>query len=268
MQNKTISLIITVVTVLFSSCSNGPVTSGVSTSSWQLVLVVAEVVADSVQSTQGVLTRFERQTGNSKWQQTGERIAVVLGRNGLGLGRGLHDPMGVEDFPVKKEGDGKSPAGIFGLSAVFGYAAPDEMQDLNMPYLHVTEFTECIDDAQSHDYNRIVSRDSLGQSQDTDWTSSEKMSRAGIYYELGVVVDHNTGPVQAGAGSCIFIHNWTDPHETSAGCTEMAPENMRDLAYWLDIDRKPVLVQLTRGLYDEFKDSWELPDVTDQYQTH
>ena len=260
MPNKIISLLITVVTVLLSSCLNGPVTSGVPASSRQLVLVVA----DSVQSPKGVLTRFERQTGHSKWQQTGERIPVVLGRNGLGLGRGLHGPMGVEDFPVKREGDGKSPAGIFGLSAVFGYAAADERQDLNMPYLHVTEFTECIDDAQSRYYNRIVSRDSLGQSQDVDWTSSEIMSRAGIYYELGVVVDHNTGPVQSGAGSCIFIHNWADPTETSAGCTEMAPENMTRLAGWLEIDKSPVLVQLTRRLYDEFKDSWRLPDVTER----
>lgn len=260
MQNKIISLIIAFLTVLLSSCANGPVTSGVPASSRQLVLVVT----DSVRCTQGVMTRFERQTGHSKWQQTGERIPVVLGRNGLGLGRGLHDPMRIEDFPVKREGDGKSPAGIFGLSAVFGYAAADEMQDLNMPYLHVTAFTECIDDAQSHYYNRIVSRDSLGQSQDIDWTSSEKMSRAGIYYELGVVVDHNSDPVKKGAGSCIFIHNWADPTETSAGCMEVAPHNMERIAYWLDIDKEPVLVQLTRGLYDEFRDSWHLPIEPDE----
>jgi D-alanyl-D-alanine dipeptidase len=226
----------------------------------QLIVVLAEQVT----STRGVLYRFERSDANSQWTLTRGAIPVVLGRNGLGLGRGVHDPMAAgKDFPVKREGDGKSPAGVFDLSAVFGYASPDSMSGLRMPYIHITTLSECIDDAQSAYYNRIISRDSLSRSQYIDWTSSEKMSQAGIYYELGVVVDHNSDPVQAGAGSCIFIHNWADPNETSAGCTEMSPENMERIAYWLEFDKEPVLVQLTRGLYDEFKDSWDLPDVAD-----
>ena len=64
-----------------------------------------------------------------------------------------------------------------------------------MPYIHITEFVECIDDDNSEYYNQIVSRDSIEKVDQADWNSSEKMNDAGIYYDLGVVVDYNADPV-------------------------------------------------------------------------
>ena len=110
-------------------------------------------------------------------------------------------------------------------------------------------------------YRLIVSREKIGEVEHVDWQSSEKMSLRGIYYELGVVIDHNHDPIKKGFGSCIFLHNWSNPNETMAGCTAMAPPKMREIVYWLDESKSPILIQLTRQLYIDLIKLWELPKI-------
>lgn len=221
----------------------------------QLILVLT----DSTTSTKGELVYFERSSGNSVWVKVSNIIPVVIGRTGLGWGRGLND-IDSSKLPIKTEGDGRSPAGIFKLSAAFGYASPDQMKGLKIPYLPITEMVECIDDIKSEYYNQIVNRNEI---KDVDWQSSEKMFFADIWYEQGLVVDHNTNPTTNGAGSCIFLHNWSQPDETTAGCTEMEPTNLKKIIYWLDSAANPVLVQLTKQLYEDYQIPWELPSTKD-----
>jgi L,D-peptidoglycan transpeptidase YkuD (ErfK/YbiS/YcfS/YnhG family) len=132
-----------------------------------------------------------------------------------------------------------------------------------MPYIHITDVMECIDDVNSNYYNQIVSRSVAEEGNTLDWQSSEKMRNAGIYYELGVVVDHNSNDIVNGAGSCIFLHNWKTPDETMEGCTGMSPETMKQIVYWLDDAKSPLLVQLTKQLYDELREDWYLPVLKD-----
>ena len=222
-------------------------------SSLQMLLVLT----DSTTSTTGNLAYFERQNNQSSWVQISNPIPVVLGRNGLGWGRGLNS-IDSSKLPLKTEGDGRSPAGVFKLGAAFGYADVDKMKGIKIPYIPITEMVECIDDIKSIYYNQIVTRNELDE---VDWQSSEKMYFAEIWYEQGIVVEHNTNPVVNGAGSCIFLHNWSKPDETSAGCTEMEPQNLKKIIYWLDSSANPVLVQLTIQLYLEYKKPWALPDM-------
>jgi D-alanyl-D-alanine dipeptidase len=231
----------------FSQVSNSPIPGD----SHQMILVLT----DSASATKGYLYRFERKNQDSSWEQLKEKILMVLGRNGLAWGRGLH-PIDSTLLPIKKEGDGKSPAGVFTLTYAFGYAASKEMKGLNINYLEITAMRECIDDVKSEYYNQVINNNEVDK---IDWQSSEKMYFADIYYEQGVIVDQNINPIEKGAGSCIFLHNWATPDETSAGCTEMAPENMKEIIYWLDYSSYPVLVQLTKQLYEEYQQSWELP---------
>ena len=244
--------------MLILSCTEAKDTSPVPASCRQLVLVIT----DSMQDTLGTLYYFERKNADSTWTLTHDMIPVAIGRNGLGWGRGLHGDKNMVDLPLKKEGDGRSPAGVFNLSAVFGYKHPNQMANVKMPYIHLTETTECIDDASSTYYNQFVSRDKIEQTGHVDWQSSEKMSRAGIYYESGVVVDHNTDPIKKGAGSCIFLHNWAHSNEKTAGCTAMSPQNMKEIVYWLDKAKHPVLVQLTKRSYIYLIKQWNLPDLS------
>lgn len=237
---------------LFSSLSYSQITSlPVPEESRQMILVLT----DSASATKGYLYRYEKKNKNSNWKLIKDKIPIVLGRNGLAWGRGLN-PIDSSRLSIKTEGDGKSPAGVFTLSAAFGYADSKEMKGLKIPYIHISEMLECIDDSRSKYYNKLIHRNEVEK---VDWQSSEKMYFAEIYYEQGVVVDQNINPIEKGAGSCIFLHNWAAPDETSAGCTEMQPIDMKEIIYWLDASAKPILVQLTKKLYDYYKQSWKLP---------
>lgn len=232
-------------------------TTPIPSSCHQIILVLT----DSLKATNGTLYYFERDCTKTEWILSNDKIPVVIGRNGLGWGIGLHDVTNILNFPIKEEGDGRSPAGVFNLISVFGYKPADQMRNLKMPYIHITEMVECVDDVTSEYYNKIVSRDKIEKEEHVDWQSSEKMSLAGIYYELGVIIDHNSDPIKKKAGSCIFLHNWSNPNETSAGCTCMAPIKMREIVYWLDEAKSPILIQLTNQLFFDLIKLWELPEI-------
>jgi len=139
---------------------------------------------------EGRLRRYERATEHEKWRSVGDPISIVVGKNGLGWGIGViatdHAQVRSAVDPVKKEGDGKSPAGVFALGTAFGYSS-QPLLGLKMPYLNLTPSIECVDDTGSKFYNRIVDRSVVAP----DWNSSEHMRNAGESYRWGVVVDHN-----------------------------------------------------------------------------
>jgi len=218
----------------------------------QLVVVTAAGWSTSA----GTMQRFERESASNDWIPVGAPFPIVLGTSGLAWGRGMHGESPSAEHR-KREGDGKSPAGIFALSAVFGYAPAAEsgMTAKAMPYVQATNTTECVDDPASAHYNVVLERAATS----VDWNSAEHMRRDDELYRLGIVVDHNTGPAQAGAGSCIFIHIWEGPNSTTAGCTAGASANIAALVAWLDRTRVPRLVQLPRDEYNAHMRAWNLP---------
>ncbi len=239
----------------FYSCQSKSNDSVIPKTSGQSILVLT----DSLEATKGFLYYFERESEVASWKIIGNEIPVVIGRNGLGWGSGIHDSSNIFNYPIKIEGDGRSPAGVFNLSFVFGYDVKKQLPNLKMPYLQITDMAECIDDINSEYYNQIVNRNEI---ENVDWESSEKMKSYGIYYQLGVVVDHNSDPIKNGAGSCIFLHNWDNPNEAMAGCTAMEPAKMKDIVDWLNIDKQPVLIQLTKQSYTIVLKEWDLPNLT------
>src|SRR5215510_581259 len=68
---------------------------------------------------EGKLQRYERAAPGGKWQAVGEPFSVVVGKNGLGWGSGISAVDHDSDDPIKKEGDGKAPAGVFRLTTSF-----------------------------------------------------------------------------------------------------------------------------------------------------
>lgn len=207
-------------------------------------------------SVDGTLQRYQRSHPGRKWVAVGEPVAVVVGKNGLGWGSGLVLTDGIRDAsdPVKKEGDGKAPAGVFSLSESFGYS-PDAQPGSKMPYVPLTASVECVDDITSQFYNRVLDDRSVTP----DWNSSEHMRRSDELYRWGVVVDHNSDPPLAGAGSCIFMHIWRGPGQGTVGCTAMPQEQMEALLAWLDPARKPLLVQMPAPQYKKLHKKWGLP---------
>ena len=187
----------------------------------------------------GTLQRYEKK--NNAWYKVSKAIDIKLGRNGIGWGIGLHTtPKGAKC--IKKEGDGKAPAGIFTLKQAFGY----QPFVVEYPYEVYKTTDHCVDDVNSKLYNKIVDSTKVKR----DYKSKEHMKFPKDYYKYGIVVNHNhideSGAVK-GAGSCIFIHIKKVP---TAGCTVMTEGEMKEIIKWLDVDSEPLLVQGTVEVVD------------------
>ncbi len=213
------------------------------------LLVVTTATWDT---TGGTLRRYSRDATGA-WRAEGARVPIVVGRTGLAWGVGVGPDAAGE--PVKREGDGKAPAGVFPLGTAFGFAPRAASVRTRLPYLQLVETTECVDDTGSAHYNAIVDRARVLH---VDWKSSERMRRIDLY-RLGVVVDYNARPPAAGRGSCIFLHVWRGSRSSTAGCTAMAEPALAELVRWLDPARHPALVQLTDAAYARRRVAWELP---------
>ena len=230
------------------SCNNHALHSGQKADpNWPRQLVVVRSPSDT--STQARLQRFEK--AGEKWQAIGDPIAVTLGRTGLAWGTGLHSNQpGLQ----KREGDGKSPAGVYDFGKIFGYAPPAEVS-FKMPYVQADEALECVDDSGSKLYNQLVDNKLVQK----DWTSSEFMRRSDHQYRWGIVVNHNT-PAEPKGGSCIFFHIWNKPGAATSGCTAMPEEDLLTLLHWLDPAKSPLLLQVTEEGYPAFRKEFELMD--------
>ena len=136
----------------------------------------------------------------------------------------------------KREGDGKTPSGIFPLGTAFGY---DPSVATKMPYRQATEDDFWVDGVNSEDYNKWVKR----QPSAASW---EKMKREDDQYKYGVVIEYNTRPVVKGKGSAIFLHVWKAGESTS-GCVSMSEEMVLKILGWLDPAGKPLVIMGTES---------------------
>jgi D-alanyl-D-alanine dipeptidase len=240
--------------LLLLACSWPPATGWAATRELDRSRQCIVVLANNWTSTTGVMRAFERDEATAVWTERGPGIAVVLGKNGLGQGRGLVH-LDFDGAPKKKEGDNRAPAGIFRLSSAFGYAPARSAAWIKLPYLASSKETEGVDDPNSRYYNKLVDRSKVGQ---IDWRSSEKMRRDDVLYKWGVIVEHNPAAVP-NAGSCIFLHIWKNSSAATAGCTAMPESDLVRLLRWLDPARHPILVQMPRAVYPAVRAKYGLP---------
>ncbi len=208
------------------------------------------VTTDDWTATAGDAQTYERKDAKSKWQPVGKEFEIVVGRAGLAW---APDSDATSTLAFKKEGDGKSPAGMFLLTFAFGKS--DSIMS-KLSYRKLETQTECIDDVNSHHYNKVVGRLQVGI---FDWKSSEKMAAITPEYDLGVFVAYNSFPVVKGNGSCIFLHIWKDANTPTSGCTAMARGDLERIVAWLDPKKNPYLVQMPESEYKAYKKSWKLP---------
>ena len=217
----------------------------------QLIVVTTSNWSDFTASVQ-LLAR--RQSGGISWQKVGTPFPAVLGRRGLAWGIGLHG-TGEPGMALKREGDQKSPAGVFRLYVVFGTATPEQVHYLRFPYKRVDSATEAVDDPRSRYYNRVVNRAAINH---PDWSSSESMLAVPTEYRLGVMIEHNWSQIP-GLGSCIFLHVWNNSRTGTAGCTAVRLADLERLLHWLDAQENPLIIQLPLREYARLKGSWGLP---------
>ena len=205
-------------------------------------------------SVTGTIQRYERRRGGESWRKVGEPIAVVVGKGGMGWGDGLVAVPGhAATDPVKHEGDGKTPAGVFRVGTTFGYA-PDKPAAWVMPYRTLTPASECVDDRDSKYYNQIVERTGVTP----DWKSSEHMRSVGVYYQWGAVVKQNPENKQ-GDGSCVFLHVSDGSGRGTSGCTAMAKPELETVLNWLKPGDYPLVVEMPIAEYRQVAKALHLP---------
>ncbi|OGP91679.1 MAG: hypothetical protein A2031_00955 [Deltaproteobacteria bacterium RBG_19FT_COMBO_43_11] len=150
-----------------------------------------------------------------------EPVNAVIGKNGFAVPG------------EKREGDGKTPSGIFALKQTFGY---NESIVTKMPYRQALDEDIWIDDANASDYNRWVKKDK------TSAASFEKMKREDDLYKYGIIIEYNTAPVIKGNGSAIFFHVWGGENVSTAGCVAVSEENIIKILAWLDPKAQPLIM--------------------------
>lgn len=225
--------------------------------STQLVVVTT----DGWDATQGTLQAFERTAQG--WQPHGAAFDVAVGRSGSAWGEGLHPTQ--SGTPQKREGDGRSPAGIFAIGPAFGYAP---RLSSGLPYQPMRDTSYCMDVPDSAYYNRIVDADVVGAEAVAGSTEPMRLdlhNKGDRRYREGFVIEHNP-KATPGGGSCIFAHLWRTPGEATAGCTAMEPARMTTLLAWLNASAQPRFVLLPRAEYQRLQADWQLPGLAGSVQ--
>jgi L,D-peptidoglycan transpeptidase YkuD (ErfK/YbiS/YcfS/YnhG family) len=205
-------------------------------------------------SIDGILHCFERKSPEDPWVAVGSSFDASVGKKGMAWGLGVHHNIFNET--MKMEGDMKAPAGIFALGPLFGSEPSTDLPKLKMPYIQTQAHLVYVDDPSSVLYNRMVVVTPEGEK---DWNSAEKMLREDDLYSLGLVIRHNENPVVRGRGSCIFMHKWRGKSQGSAGCTVMPEEKLKEVLFWIDQTKHPLLIQMPTEYYQTFANKHSFP---------
>ena len=184
------------------------------------------VVSSNLHATQGWMQRYEKK---EIWTPIGTPFSITLGRNGLGYAE--------DKYPLKIEGDGRSPLGLFSLKKAFGYS---KTSPTKLSYEQADDTLYCIDDSEDPHYNQLLRLPTNSIMP----KSYEVMHRADGVYQYGLVVDYNQERVKE-RGSCIFIHlKHTDNHPTS-GCTALDEADLIELLHWINPEKNPQMLQVS-----------------------
>lgn len=174
------------------------------------------------------ISALEKKDG--KWKKVWEPFGGVIGKNGFAKPG------------EKREGDGKTPSGIFSLQRTFGY---QESIRTKMAYRQALPDDLWIDDINSADYNRWVKKDK------TQAVSYEKMKRDDNLYKYGIVIEYNTNPVIKGHGSAIFLHVWRGENMATAGCVAISEDNIVRILGWLDPQALPLIIMGEKNIMEK-----------------
>jgi len=146
--------------------------------------------------------------------------------------RAMVGRKGIAPLNEKREGDGRTPSGIYPIGPAFGYASSFNTK---LVYRQSTKNDFWVDDVNSRQYNQWVTGT-------PDAKSFEKMHRSDDLYKYGAVIEYNTDPIVPGNGSAIFMHIWRAPDKSTSGCVALSPRSLRKVLGWLDSQRHPVII--------------------------
>ena len=135
-----------------------------------------------------------------------KRYKCALGKNGIAK--------------RKKEGDKKTPAGLFSLGKV--YYRKDKIRDLktNLKKIVIKKKMAWCDDPNNKFYNKLTF---------TNDKSKEKLYRKDNLYNIIVIINYNIKPIIKNKGSAIFIHLARKNYSGTMGCIGLKKKDLLEI---------------------------------------
>ena len=135
-----------------------------------------------------------------------KRYKCALGKNGIAK--------------RKKEGDKKTPSGLFSLGKV--YYRKDKIRNLktNLKKIIIKKKMAWCDDSNNKFYNKLTF---------TNDKSKEKLYRKDNLYNIIVVINYNIKPIIKNKGSAIFIHLARKNYSGTMGCIGLKKKDLLDI---------------------------------------
>jgi len=174
-------------------------------SSWVVDLDIAETAGQIIvvaASGSNATVSMHNKEEDGTWTEI-LSTAGKIGRNGIGK---------------TKEGDGKTPTGVYRFMFGFGNM-PDPGCGLN--YTQVDDSYYWVDDSESVYYNQFVTTNEVTK----DWDSAEHIAGVKSSYNYVLALDYNVDCVP-GKGSAIFMHCTPTG---GAGCIAVPEEMMVEI---------------------------------------
>jgi len=153
------------------------------------------------------------------WQPVAGPWAARVGRNGVSGNR--------------REGDGTTPIGTYGIGRTMYGIAPDP--GVRYRYRRIVCGDYWVEDPRSPSYNRF--RHVECGTPPPFRVKGERLWRATTAYRHFAVIEFNTNPVVPGRGSGIFLHAATGG--PTNGCVSLPLGRLRQVLRWLRPEQSP-----------------------------
>jgi L,D-peptidoglycan transpeptidase YkuD (ErfK/YbiS/YcfS/YnhG family) len=140
-------------------------------------------------------------------------LPCALGRNGRSV--------------RKREGDGATPVGCWGLVAVLYRSDRGRRPPTRLPVRPIRSGDGWCDAPADRNYNRPVRHPYPA--------SAERLWRDDGLYDLVVVLGHNARPRVRGAGSAVFMHLARPGYRPTEGCIALRREHLERLLQRLGV---------------------------------
>ena len=208
---RVLALLVFCLTVMLSlgNIAATPVEAGDASPGWVKALPAAQyadqlfIVAGVGQTTAWV--SMHEKDGNGQWQQV-MTTPGYIGKNGLGK---------------TKEGDSKTPVGVFRFNKAFGIA-PDP--GCAIPYTQVDEHIYWSGDMRpGMRYNEMVD---IRKFPGLDKEASEHIADYTVHYVYCLNISYNEAG-ELGKGSAIFLHCTAPMKPYTGGCVAIPQDKMR-----------------------------------------
>jgi L,D-peptidoglycan transpeptidase YkuD (ErfK/YbiS/YcfS/YnhG family) len=135
------------------------------------------------------------------------KIKCAIGKNGIAKN--------------KKEGDLKTPSGIFKLKKIFYRKDRIKLFNTSIKKIIIKKNMGWCDDVNSKSYNKEIKFPFNG--------SAEKLWRKDNIYNLIIVINYNFNPIIKNKGSAVFLHICKKNDEPTKGCIAISRKDMMNL---------------------------------------